>query len=184
MFQYATCSVHNTAALSLCAGGGVAASKTVERWKLDFRNNASIYYGELNVKQETPTVCAVMLTADRPELAKRAVECFRRQTYPNKTLLIYDTGTDDAEDCPADYPLIIWIPEEARRRTIGELRNAANSHIEGVEVHLESGTTKDCGAVGIIHWADIIIHWDDDDYSHPNRIAEQVALLQSSGPTA
>ena len=59
---------------------------------------------------------------------------------------------------------LFWIPEEARRRTIGELRNAANSHIEGVEVN-----------------ADIIIHWDDDDYSHPNRIAEQVALLQSSG---
>ena len=28
---------------------------------------------------------------------------------------------------------------------------------------------------------DILIHWDDDDYSHPNRIAEQVALLKSSG---
>ena len=25
------------------------------------------------------------------------------------------------------------------------------------------------------------MHWDDDDYSHPNRIAEQVALMQSSG---
>ncbi len=29
--------------------------------------------------------------------------------------------------------------------------------------------------------ADIIIHWDSDDWSHPNRIAEQVALLQASG---
>ena len=27
---------------------------------------------------------------------------------------------------------------------------------------------------------DILIHWDDDDWSHPNRIAEQVALLQAS----
>jgi len=121
-----------------------------------------------------PTVVAVMLTADRPEYARRAVECFRRQTYPAKRLLIYDTGTDDAEDCPGDYPLVIWIPEESRGRTIGELRNAANSHVEGVEVDLSAGTSKDCGA-------DILIHWDDDDYSHPNRIAEQVALLQSSG---
>ena len=31
---------------------------------------------------------------------------------------------------------------------------------------------------------EILIHWDDDDYSHPNRIAEQVALLQSSGADA
>ncbi len=43
--------------------------------------------------------------------------------------------------------------------TIGALRNAANS---------KTG-------------ADIICHWDSDDWSHPNRIAEQVALLQSSG---
>jgi len=27
--------------------------------------------------------------------------------------------------------------------------------------------------------ADIIVHWDDDDWSHPNRIVEQVALLQA-----
>ena len=31
------------------------------------------------------------------------------------------------------------------------------------------------------HAADILVHLDDDDYSHPNRIAEQVVLLQSSG---
>lgn len=120
------------------------------------------------------TVCAVMLTADRPEMARRAVECFRAQTYPAKTLLIYDTGTDDAEDCPGDYPLVIWIPEEKRGRTIGELRNAANSHVEGVEVDLSAGTSRECGA-------NILIHWDSDDWSHPNRIAEQVDLLQASG---
>jgi glycosyltransferase involved in cell wall biosynthesis len=28
---------------------------------------------------------------------------------------------------------------------------------------------------------EIIAHFDDDDWSHPNRIAEQVALLQASG---
>jgi glycosyltransferase involved in cell wall biosynthesis len=28
--------------------------------------------------------------------------------------------------------------------------------------------------------ADIVIHWDDDDYSHPDRIAEQVDRLQVS----
>lgn len=42
---------------------------------------------------------------------------------------------------------------------IGELRNNINT-----EAH-----------------ADIIFHFDSDDWSHPNRIAEQVALLQSSG---
>jgi hypothetical protein len=45
------------------------------------------------------------------------------------------------------------------RMTIGEMRNKANAMCV----------------------SDIIVHWDSDDWSHPNRIAEQVALLQSSG---
>lgn len=44
-------------------------------------------------------------------------------------------------------------------KSIGALRNTANA----------------------LTGCDIICHWDSDDWSHPNRIAEQVALLQSSG---
>ena len=119
-------------------------------------------YGEAMPDQ--PTVCAVMLTANRPELARRAVECFRAQIYPNlrSQLLVWDSGSILAfADGKAAYC-------DDRKRTVGEMRNDANS------------------------WAcdpsflppDIFIHWDDDDYSHPNRIAEQVALLQSSGADA
>ena len=32
------------------------------------------------------------LTKDRPEMLARAVDCFRRQTYKDKWLLILDTG--------------------------------------------------------------------------------------------
>lgn len=110
-----------------------------------------------------------MLTANRPELARRAVECFRKQTYTGKSkLVVWDTSstedtfkllTEDIRD--GEYYL-----HDAQRLVIGQLRNRANSYAtsrEGFEV------------------PDILIHWDDDDYSHPNRIAEQVALLQSSG---
>ncbi len=44
-------------------------------------------------------------------------------------------------------------------KSIGTLRNTANS----------------------LTGCDIICHWDSDDWSHPDRISEQVALLQSSG---
>ena len=110
-----------------------------------------------------PTVCAILLTADRPHLARRAVESFRSQTYPAKRLLIWDNGPCDAlsqEDDGEDGP-VAWVPMmSAHGATIGELRNEAASF-----------------------WTEnpILLHWDDDDYSHPNRIAEQVALLQSSG---
>ena len=46
-----------------------------------------------------------------------------------------------------------------RDKTIGELRNIANDQSYG----------------------SIIAHMDDDDVSYPNRLTEQVALLQSSG---
>lgn len=112
-----------------------------------------------------PTVCCVMLTADRPELARRAVECFRAQTYPAKRLLILDSGTDDFSESDDPEGEVFWTTtiattETGNRKTVGELRNEANAF-----------------------WTEypILIHWDDDDWSHPNRIAEQVALLQESG---
>ena len=132
-----------------------------------------------------------MLTADRPEYARRAVECFRAQTYPLKRLIIWETtvdpncgfgrnhgyvwdGTDGmgcawisvyhrcltrSESLIGSSGRVIYRAKDVPGAPIGTLRNLAN----------ERSNT------------DILIHWDDDDYSHPNRIAEQVALLQSSG---
>ena len=106
-----------------------------------------------------------MLTANRPEMARQAVENFRAQTYANKALFVLDTSAT---------PEITWTnalrgeftavgDPSLRGKTIGELRNWA---IKGQQM---------------VWGNDILIHWDDDDYSHPSRIAEQVALLQSSG---
>jgi hypothetical protein len=104
-----------------------------------------------------PTVCCVMLANGRPEMVARAVKSFRAQTCHGARLLVYDNG---------DVPIVRdrswsvdWAVNRGRRASIGMLRNEANT----------------CAN------ADIILHWDSDDWSHPNRIAEQVALLQSSG---
>lgn len=121
-----------------------------------------------------PIVCAVMLTRDRPEMARRAVECFRAQTYPAKRLYVFDSGETPDIDCLpqnfTDYSIAYHRSASGGRRaaatrisTIGELRNLANGW---------------CAADGN---SDILVHWDDDDWSHPTRIAEQVALLQASG---
>jgi glycosyltransferase involved in cell wall biosynthesis len=119
-----------------------------------------------------PLVVAVMLTKDRPEMAKRAVECFKKQTYQNKRLYIYDTGakpcTDSLPDGFPDDHIVYHRGLVGEVVTIGMLRNRANWWA----VRPMSTSEPD---------ADILIHWDDDDYSHPNRIAEQVALLQASG---
>jgi len=120
-----------------------------------------------------PTVVCVMLTANRPEMAKQAVACFLRQTYTGKCkLMILDTGEVPAWPSPAENERDRRIgifnaahysgPENLRAMTIGELRNFAARCVP----------------------ADIICHFDDDDYSAPQRISEQVASLQASGAEA
>lgn len=111
---------------------------------------------------EQPSVVCVMLTANRPEMARQAVECFRAQAYTAKRLFVMDTGRESARIVNADTVCSEHYPDVAH--SIGELRNWAN---DWANDHCLAG--------------DIIIHFDDDDWSHPNRIAEQVALLQSSG---
>ncbi len=111
-----------------------------------------------------PLVCCICLTQDRPEMLKRAVAAFYAQTYPLKQMIVYDNGgMDDRVNSPDDGEIIhrIWNPTV---RMIGALRNAANLMAEN------------CG--------EVYAHCDVDDYSHPHRLAEQVALLQSSGADA
>ena len=110
-----------------------------------------------------PSVCALLLTADRPHLARRAVESFRRQTYPAKRLFGLDSSANSTPGLPwgDSDSTVMWVP--ALDLPIGGLRNYA--------LHAALGW----------HEFEIVVHFDDDDWSHPNRIAEQVELLQSSG---
>lgn len=115
-----------------------------------------------------------MLTAGRPEMARRAVECFWAQTYPAKRLMILDAQENDA------HPLEGWGAGDAGREI-----TVMSAPRLGLRGDLTIGQLRTIGNLGAQRLrADIIVHWDDDDWSHPNRIAEQVALLQSSGADA
>lgn len=124
-----------------------------------------------------PTVCCVLLTSDRPEMTRRAIECFRGQSYPDKRLLVVNQSHDPipVRKLLAGDEVILGnvtlidvgtrpdVPPNGS--AIGELRNYA-------------------AGFGAVYDSDITIHWDSDDYSHPRRIAEQVELLQSTGAGA
>jgi glycosyltransferase involved in cell wall biosynthesis len=92
------------------------------------------------------------------------LKSFREQTYRNRRLLIWDTSTKEADlrDLPTmnDPPFIQCVRSAPLGFSIGTLRNYANQY-----------ASKDL--------SDIIAHWDSDDWSHPNRLAEQVELLTS-----
>lgn len=121
----------------------------------------------LNPERQQPLVCCVTLTKDRPQMLQRAIACYQSQTYKRRSLFILDVGEGSAEvyhragmiAAPTFY---YQYAKEYAHRSVGSLRNLANSYARSLG-------------------ADILIHVDDDDWSHPERIAEQVALLQASG---
>lgn len=111
----------------------------------------------------SPMVVAVMLANGRERMVKRAIASFEAQTYENKKLLVLDTG-DDSVGYLGDHDNVIhhWCDLSLQSWSIGLLRNEAIRRV---------------GREG----PDLICHWDSDDWSHPRRIEEQVALLQASG---
>ena len=112
-----------------------------------------------------PLVSAVMLTKNRPGMADRAVRAFRTQTYQNARLAVLDTsGGIASSDVSNWYVGYVKDHPSMSACSIGRLRN------------LMAGTLSKA-----LVPPEIFLHWDDDDVSHPNRIAEQVTFLQQSG---
>lgn len=104
-------------------------------------------------------------------MLNRAIACFKAQTYERKRLFIFDTGSLEAPVMQGDgiyaeyFPLPLTDGVNKVSSSVGALRNMAINYGQSLD-------------------ADIIVHWDDDDWNHPQRIAEQVALLQASGKEA
>ena len=105
-----------------------------------------------------PLVSAVMITGKNPDrmpLAKIAIQCFQRQTYQNKELVIINT--DRKPVCGSDKRVreIMVNYEDGFR--LGDLRNLGLILAKG----------------------DWIIQWDDDDWYGDNRIAVQMETAES-----
>jgi hypothetical protein len=102
-----------------------------------------------------PTVCCLLLTADRQRFTDRAVLCFLEQTYLDAHLLIYDTGVVPYEQYMGHPSITVVYNPSSLGRKIGALRNEAIDMVN----------------------ADIIMHWDSDDWSAPRRVRNQLGLL-------
>ena len=107
-----------------------------------------------------PTVSCLMVTADRPILAQRAILAYQQQTYPDKELVVLDNGEAPIQHLLADLPdkeVRYQYVEKEPGTWIGALRNQS--------LDLATGDL-------------IVPQWDDDDWSHPERLDRQVAFLQ------
>ena len=122
----------------------------------------------LHASTPPPLVSCMMVTGKRPALAALAIDCFRRQTYPNRELIVIDdSGTDalaeavgrSSEDAHAS---IRWVRLPSEGQTLGALRNLALAETRG----------------------DYICQWDDDDLSAPDRLERQLGALVVTGADA
>jgi len=96
-------------------------------------------------------------TAKRREWWPQAVECWKSQTYQQRLLLIGCEDADALRSLPSgDGIEVISCP---RTKSLGAKRNWINRHTR----------------------TPLIAHWDDDDWSHPNRLTDQVERLAVSG---
>ncbi len=113
------------------------------------------------VRHAQPLVsCILPTTGDRRRFLPQAIKCFQRQTYPNLELLILCDGEDDISDLvPRDDERMRYFYLGSERHTIGTKRNLACERAKG----------------------DLIAHFDDDDWSHPDRLNFQVGALLAEG---
>jgi len=104
-------------------------------------------------------VTCLCLTRNRRTWLPKAIACFQKQTYPQAELLILADGQDVRELLPDDDRVRLIHLSEVR--TIGEKRNFGCGRAQG----------------------DVICHWDDDDWSAPGRLADQIPRLNGIAVT-
>lgn len=110
--------------------------------------------------ENLPRVSCLMVTANRKAIAKRAVDCFINQTYPNKELIILDDGSQDYSSILEDIP-----SKDVTYRKIKKEEGTYLGQLRNISLDLAQG--------------DIMAQWDDDDWYHPERLAIQVSYLKN-----
>ena len=106
--------------------------------------------------------CVMPTRQRRREFWTSAIESFLSQTYQEKQLVILDEGETSGQEIIDQFKAAnikyTFIPSYNPMIT-GDKRNYVN--------HLTDG--------------EVILHWDDDDWSAPTRIEKQLEHLKASG---
>jgi glycosyltransferase involved in cell wall biosynthesis len=105
-----------------------------------------------------PLVSCLCVTRNRREWLPKAIACFLAQDYENRELVIVADGEDVSDVVPVD-PRIKLLTLKQGPYTLGAKRNLGCMWLD----------------------AEIVAHFDDDDYSAPGRLTDQVTRLLESG---
>lgn len=105
-----------------------------------------------------PLVSCLIPTADRRAFLPLAIDAFLRQDYGPRELIVLDDGRDPVGDLVPPDPRIRYV-RAARFPSLGAKRNHACRLARG----------------------ELLVHWDDDDWSAPWRLSYQVSELRARG---
>jgi glycosyltransferase involved in cell wall biosynthesis len=115
---------------------------------------------------EKPLISCLCVTRMRTKLLERAVRSFRDQTYPRKELVVvYESDDKETANFLSglnDGGVIGVEAPSSPRLTLGELRNLAVAECSG----------------------EYFCQWDDDDWSHRERLSFQMDVIRKSGMQA
>jgi glycosyltransferase involved in cell wall biosynthesis len=115
-----------------------------------------------------PLISCLMVTYDRLVLAKRALRSFAEQTWPSRELVVVTDGPLRFREALEEHVAaagiagVRFVYPEPPGLGLGALRNIAVDAARG----------------------ELVCQWDDDDYSHPERLAVQAADLLARGADA
>jgi glycosyltransferase involved in cell wall biosynthesis len=109
-----------------------------------------------------PLVSCLCVTRNNFSLLSRAIDCFDKQTYPNKELVIL---------CEDNNPNLSKIKQL-------ESREDVVLHIQPALPKLSLGKLRNM-SIQISH-GEYFCQWDDDDWYHPNRIQDQYSFIINS----
>jgi glycosyltransferase involved in cell wall biosynthesis len=113
---------------------------------------------ERAMESKEPKVSCLMVTANRPQLCRRAVRCYNNQSYTNKELVVVDDGEVDLSGVLASVPdqeLTYVRLNRNPSNVLGRLRNISLDYASG----------------------SYVAQWDDDDWYHPDRLKRQAEVL-------
>jgi glycosyltransferase involved in cell wall biosynthesis len=114
-----------------------------------------------------PLISCLMVTRDRLALARRAMRCFADQTYANRELVVVSDGGPRYRDALERHAAELGL---SRVRFADAPQGASLARVRNLSLDASVG--------------DVMCQWDDDDCSHPERLAVQAAELFRTGAGA
>jgi hypothetical protein len=119
--------------------------------------------------KEYPQVTAIMCTYGRFSCVERAVNCFLAQTYPNKSLLIYNTDVEE--------PYV--LKEELKNHRIWVINN--NMDYKTKLPYTNVGAIRRDALSWAFYEDGYVVTWDDDDIFLPHFMQQAIDRIQETG---